>query len=417
MFALFLFLLLAFMAVGLEAGRWYVVRAELSKSVDAGALQAAKNLSNPFVSPRTIGLEMAQENFPGGYMGTPGSGAGSASFVVDAIGNSKIKVTGNVNSIPFLAQILGITVIPTTSVGVAQKKEVEIMLVLDRSGSMSGQPISDLMRAAKLFVSFFSSTQDKDKMGLISFATSVTVNRPLGVNYVSPMTTAINGLNADGATNPEDALIQAIGPLGFTDQTGVPGDQRIQQFLIFFSDGRPTAFRGSFLNNNTPYDGVGCVTGNCEVDHNGNPDGGAYNLLGKPSVEAFYPTSLRPNSTGNGIAKANCGNGNGNVYTTRWYAFDASPVPGYAATAECILDRPLHDQICSLASGMALGNASTIKNRRITIYTIGLGGYVNSTFMRALASGPTLYYNAPTSGQLQALFQQVAQEIKLRLVQ
>ncbi len=30
---------------------------------------------------------------------------------------------------------------------------------------------------------------------------------------------------------------------GFTDQTGVPGDKRIQQFVVFFSDGMPTALQ------------------------------------------------------------------------------------------------------------------------------------------------------------------------------
>ena len=43
---------------------------------------------------------------------------------------------------------------------------------------------------------------------------------------------------------------------GFTDQTGVPGDKRIQQFVVFFSDGMPTALRDRFKYNNTDYDGV-----------------------------------------------------------------------------------------------------------------------------------------------------------------
>ena len=420
MFALFLVILLGFTAIGLEAGRWYLVRAELSKSVDAAALQAAKNISSPFVSPRTMGLEMAQENFPAGYMGTPGSGAGAASFVVDTIGNSKIQVTGRVNSIPFLAQILGVGVVPTSSVSVAEKKEVEIIMVLDRSGSMKGQPIADLKLAAKQFVGFFSSTQDKDKMGLITFATSVIVDRPLGINYVTPITAAINGLSADGATNPEDALEQADGPLGFTDQTGVPGDRRIQQFLIFFSDGRPTAFRGNFMNHGGIYDAVGCVSGNCEYDSHGNPDGATWNDLGRPTVETWL--GVDPRATGNGISRATCSGFSNpslpaNSYTTRWYAFDANPVPGYAPTATCIPDPPLHNQICSLASGLALANAGVLKNKRITIYTIGLGSKVNTQFMQNLASGASLYFYAPNSSQLQAIFQQVAQEIKLRLVQ
>jgi hypothetical protein len=411
-FALFLVVLLGFAALATEAGRWYLVRAELSKSVDAAALIAAKNISNPFVSPRTIGLQFAQENFPVGYLGTPAVGfPGAVSFTVDTIGNDKVQVTGHVSSTPILAQLFGVNTVPTVSSSVAQKKDVEIMVILDRSGSMAGAPISDLKSAARTFVSFFSSTQDKDKMGMISFATSVTVDRPLGTNYVAPMTAAINALTAVGATNTEDAFAQAGGPQSFTDQTGVPGDRRIQQFLIFFSDGRPTAFRGSFLRGGTLYDGVACVTGNC-VSGDG---GGTYGDLGRPGTETWF--GVDPSTTGNGNSSVRCSRNGPLTATTRWYVFDTDPVPGYAATANCIPDPALHDKICDLASDMAIQNANLLKASRITVYTIGLGANVNTALMQQLASSPTLYYHAPTSAQLQAIFQRVAQEIKLRLVQ
>ncbi len=48
-------------------------------------------------------------------------------------------------------------------------------------------------------------------------------------------------MTAIGATNMEDAFDQADGPAGLTDQTGLPGDKRRQQFVVFFSDGMPTA--------------------------------------------------------------------------------------------------------------------------------------------------------------------------------
>ena len=253
-FALFLFILLGFCAIGMEAGRWYMVRAELSKSVDAAALVAAKNISNPFVTPVTLAGEFARANFPSGYLGTPASGAGSVNFVATAIGNDKVQVDGSVSATSILAKLFGVNLVPTSSRGVGQKKEVEIMLVLDRSGSMAGSPISNLKTAAVNFVNMFADTQAKDKMGLVSFATSVTVVRALGVNYVTPMVTAINAMSATGATDAEEAIDQSDGPAGFTDQTGVPGDQRIQQFMIFFSDGRPTGFHTTILRNGTSYD-------------------------------------------------------------------------------------------------------------------------------------------------------------------
>ena len=47
-FAILLVVLLGFTALATEAGRWYLVRTELSKAVDAAAMAGAKNISNPY---------------------------------------------------------------------------------------------------------------------------------------------------------------------------------------------------------------------------------------------------------------------------------------------------------------------------------------------------------------------------------
>jgi Flp pilus assembly protein TadG len=408
-FALFLFILLGFCALGMEAGRWYMVRAELSKSVDAGALVAARNISNPFVAPRTLAEEFATANFPSGYLGTPGSGSGKVSFTATVIGNDKVQVDGNVSATAILARLVGTNLVPTSSRGAAQKKEVEIMLVLDHSGSMAGTPISDLKAAARTFVDLFAATQDKDKLGLISFSTAVTLDRPLGINYVTAMRAAITAMSASNYTNAEDAIDQADGPGGFTDQTGISGDRRIQQFLIFFSDGQPTAFR----YRGTDYDAVavGATAGSGDCDPGTFPSTG--NLYNPVTAATLTPTT-RP--TGDGTTtRIKCTTKGSLAYTTRWYIFDTRPVTGYAATATCIPDRALGAQFCYLANQMALDHAAELKAKNIVIYAIGLGN-IDAPFMQAIAN-PNLYYRAPNSSQLQAIFLQVAQEIKLRLVQ
>jgi hypothetical protein len=392
-----------------------MVRAELSKSVDAAALVAAKNISNPFVTPSTLAQEFAAANFPSGYLGTPASGTGTVTFSATVIGNDKVQVDGNVSANSILAKLFGANLVPTASRGIGQKKEVEIMLVLDRSGSMQGTPISSLKTAAVTFVNMFADTQTKDKMGLVSFATSVTVVRALGTNYVAPMVTAINAMSATGATDAEEAIDQADGPSGFTDQTGVPGDQRIQQFMIFFSDGRPTGFHTTILQNGTSYDGVGCVTGNCVNGDGGDP----WTDFGRVNSETPY--GLDPRSTGTGTGNVKCSWNTQAVRTTRWYIFDTNPVPNgsggnYAATASCIPQAALHDHICNLATNMALAHANELKAKYVKVYTIGLGSNVNATLMRSLATDPSMYYYAPGNADLTALFQKVAQEIKLRLV-
>lgn len=412
LFGILLVVLIGFCALAMEAGYWYMVRAELSKSVDAGAMAGAKNISNPYVDPLVLAEQVARENFPVGYAGTPSTGLGTVAFKAYLDPDHRIRVTGSVNPPIFLTQLFGINQVVTNSIGVAKKNEVEIMLVLDRSGSMGpsyGNAIVDLKTAAKSFVGFFQDTQDQDKLGLISFATGVTVDRPLGTNYVDPMISAINRMTAVGATNAEDSLAQAAGPRGLTDQSGVPPDKRVQQFVIFFSDGNPTAFRGRFKNQGTDnIDAVVCGTGQtCDT---------VYNQLGKPDSETWL--NIDPADTGDGKTP-----GTSKCHptaTTKWYVFSQYPVSGYSTPDYCYIPhgtgQTLPRYICSTARQMALDHAQELKNKNVKIYTIGLG-QVDKTFLSQIASGSTYAYYTPSSKELQTIFNAIAKDIKLRLVQ
>ena len=429
MVAMLLMSLLGFSALGMEAGRWFLVRAELSKSVDAAALLGAKNISNPYATTQEAATEFFNANFPAGYLGTPGSGNGSVAFTC-TVDNAtqKVTVNGSVSAMAIMAQILGFNMVPVNSMGVAQKKEVEIMLVLDRSGSMGqGNPtaISQLKTAASSFVKYFIDTQDKDKMGMISFATTVTVDQPLGINYVTSLIgTApnytggkIGALNANNYTNTEDAIDQCDGPKGFTDQSAIPGDQRVQQFLVFFSDGWPTAYRGNFVYKNVTYDAVVQMT----AKNGANDCGGGVPGINSRLQKAVPPdgqlaTAIDPNVTGPGIATTNINCNGVTAPTVRWRLFDQYPVPGYAPTSQCIPRASLEAWNCELANGLATIHAQELKDKHVVIYTIGLGTD-NPALMKEMATSPDFYKHAPTPADLQSLFQLVAQEIKLRLVQ
>ena len=411
MVAVFMFLLLGVIAAGVEAGRWYLVRAELAKSVDAGALVACSNLSNPNVSPMALAVEYANANFPAGAVGTPGAGTGSATFSANLLAANRVQVNGGASATSIFAQLLGFGLVPVKSLSIAQKRQVEIMLVLDRSGSMSGTPLSDLKEAATGFVSFFKTTQAEDKMGMISFATYATVARPLGINFVGAMNTAIGGLTATTATNSEDAIDLADGPGGLTDQAGVAPESKIAQFVIFFSDGRPNSFRYNFINAGQSYDAVVTSRGGCDAstrndaiaDRLVNPTNGA-------TVGSFNPAVI----TGDGLAAGSaCGIGT----TTRWSIFNTYPVAGYAPTACGIPEAGvLNPYVCDMSAVLARLHASELKAKDVTVYSIGYGD-IDAAFMKSIASSAALYYNAPKSSDLSGIFQHIALEIKLRLVQ
>ncbi len=425
-FTLLLVVLLGFAGLAIDVGSWYGVKAELSKSVDAAAMAGAKNISNPYVDPLVLAREFGRENFPAGYLGTKGT----ATFNAYADPDHRIRVTGSVIASAYLAPLFGVNQVVSTNTGTAKKNNVEIMLVLDRSGSMDGNKIRDLKTAAKSFIAFFKDTQDDDKVGLISFATGVKVDFSLGNNFVTPITTAINSMAATGATNAEDALAQAGGPQGLPDQSGLPGDQRVQQFLIFFSDGMPTAFRGMFRREGKDYDAVVMGIGNnCDS---------VYSSMGYPTTISYsndssnyYSTStLVPTPTGDGNSttgtpRTACSSGSGRniTYTanTRWYVFSDSKY-GIANPTQCLTTTSqlafLPAYICTTARQMAEAHAQELKNKYVKIYTIGLGNDIDEDFLsQQIATDSTYYSHAPTSSDLEGIFNKIAKDIKLRLVQ
>lgn len=431
-FALSLIVLLGFAGLGIEVGRWYLTRSELSKAVDAAALSGAANISNPTINVEALTRHFGIENFQPGYLGTPTTQGRAVTFTTSMPSTGRLSVTGRTESDASLARLFGIDNVVVSSAGVAQKNRVEIVLVLDRSGSMAGAPIADLKSAAQSFIDYYKDTQNQDRIGLVSFATGVRVEYALNNNFYAPISTAINGLNAVGATNAEDALAQA--GAAFVDQTPVPAANRIQQFIVFFTDGRPTAFRSTFTRDGRNYDAVVCVTGNCDRSSDS-----LYLQMGYPDREQWYDTStLSPEPTGDGrsVWTTACRSYGNRYVNTRWGSFAAYPAPSPYPTPEhypeyCgmgdsasnttgVRDRNTlngsNGYICRTARQMALDHTAALKNRYIKIYTIGLGN-VDQTFLNAVASGTEYVYIAPSSSQLESIFRKIAKEIKLRLVQ
>ncbi len=81
-----------------------------------------------------------------------------------------------------------------------------VCLVLDRSGSMDGQPLIDLRSAAKQFISYIGPN---DRAEIVSFSDSPTVNCSF-TNDKNQLDSAIDQLVSNGATALYDATGQGI---------------------------------------------------------------------------------------------------------------------------------------------------------------------------------------------------------------
>jgi Mg-chelatase subunit ChlD len=97
-----------------------------------------------------------------------------------------------------------------------QQKPIDVMLVIDRSGSMGRNYVApgvSRMRAAKNAANIFVDEMDPgtDRIGLVSYSyeNSVTLNAALGTSY-STVHSRINNLNADGGTAMREGFRKAI---------------------------------------------------------------------------------------------------------------------------------------------------------------------------------------------------------------
>jgi len=116
------------------------------------------------------------------------------------------------------------------------KKQGDIMLVIDTSGSMSGDKMEQAREAANKFL---DSMPPKNRVGLIAFSTFPTVLSPLASveSARALMHEQINGLQARGDTALYDALLMAIEE---KDKQSGETDDRIKA-IVMLSDGQDTS--------------------------------------------------------------------------------------------------------------------------------------------------------------------------------
>ena len=117
---------------------------------------------------------------------------------------------------------------------------VDIVLILDRSGSMAGSAIANLKNGAKAFIDIIygatggtgGQIAGGTHIGIVSFADVATQDEGL-ITDVNDLKTAVDGLSAGGSTNHADAFTKALALL----QTSTANEQ----VMVMFTDGVTTA--------------------------------------------------------------------------------------------------------------------------------------------------------------------------------
>ena len=117
----------------------------------------------------------------------------------------------------------------------------DIVLVLDRSGSMAGSPLANMKTGAKTFIDIIDEATDSSqdgtigsgsRIGIVSFADTAVADTQL-ITSVAVLKTAVDALTAGGSTNHADAFAKAV-------QLFDPASSNAK-VIVMFTDGKTTA--------------------------------------------------------------------------------------------------------------------------------------------------------------------------------
>lgn len=377
--------ILALTGAVVDMGLGYVSKAQLSRAVDAGVLAGARNLRSGTNVTRAQALALAEAN---GVSAADGASI-DLGFGQNEEGENTVWMTATRQMPTLFLRAVGMTKLTVGSAATAAVPPVDLVMVLDQSGSLGAVGAWDeLQDAARDFVDFFDD--DIDQMGLVSFNTMATERHFISDNFTVSIRGDILGMNSVGWTNYGEGL-----RLAHQQITSGAVRERSAKVVVFFTDGRPTAFRGLI----GAQDRIMSIQQTSPVDRLG----GYYN----------DPDDLPSESNG---AYGGC---EGVVTCGTWSEQPTPPI--HAVSGDQIAHQNGRDR------------AEDIRSEGVYLYAIGLGDSgadpaftPNHDFMGELANVDGMtdpnqpkgkYYFAPYASQLNAVFNQLAQDLLVRLAQ
>jgi Flp pilus assembly protein TadG len=463
--AVFFIISVPLVGLVIDVGLDYLVQTKLQMAIDAAALAGARSLSrgNDTVTQEANAEATATAylaaNFPQGYLGVSTPSVSALSVNETQANVRSLTITASTRVPFYFMSWFGGTGTTVGASATASRRDVNVMIVMDRSGSLANSgSCAPLMAAATGFVSKFAN--GSDNVGLLTFATSSRVDFPLANNFntaTPSVSTIINEVTCTGGTNSAQALWNGYQALAALAQPAA------LNVILFFTDGQPTAvtalmpkkagstctaagpFTGVFtvgFQNSSPFSPVGTggifdyrapaqpfssdatLIGGTPAD--GNPAGCAFaanwsnnwtsaanDIVGVPTLDIWG------NNLTNGYQTVSTTTVSGKSYVT---------IPDNSTGALNMIDASTNaadDAANRIRLATTPGNGASGLSQ-IIIYCIGLGNSTypaNGGFLVRVANDPSnnpiydsaagtgKYYYAPAAADLSNAFAQVADQI------
>ncbi len=239
LFALFIGFLLGFAALAFDMAYAMVVRAQLVTALDAATLSAIRYAGDGPIAMNAAAQRAFAANLPAGRLLVENPTL-SVPTVTPDNGTTLVKFTGSAEIPTFFARWFGTTGVTINAETVAARRDRNIILVLDYSGSV--QPVfNDIKDAAKAFVNSFSETTDQ--VGLVIFSTSGRIEFPPQKPFKTALNTAIDNISSETYTNHATGMYYAYRSL--LELNDPIKDLKLNE-IVFFTDGRANWFPGRF---------------------------------------------------------------------------------------------------------------------------------------------------------------------------
>jgi Flp pilus assembly protein TadG len=271
----------------IDVGILYSVKARLQAAVDGASLAAARALSlgqttaAQAASAQQNAVNWFYANFPANTWGTSNTQMSPATVnVFDDPNNPHVRnVTVSATStVPttFMRWFNANSTVISAS-GNASRRDVVVMMVLDRSGSMQNAgACSSMVSAAKLFTGQFAA--GRDQIGLVSFSDNVYIHSSPTTNFQTVLgysnslgsgTGALDTITCAGGTSTAQAISVAYNEVY---KMNLPGALNV---VMFETDGLPNTLTLNFWDSSASVAGIKS-TSNCTDKNNKKMSAGGF---------------------------------------------------------------------------------------------------------------------------------------------
>ncbi|MGA3187834.1 MAG: pilus assembly protein TadG-related protein [Bryobacteraceae bacterium] len=243
--SIMLVILIPVIGLAIDVTLLYVDKARLQGAVDGAALAGAEGLSRGTndAAQKTAAAQAAAQyvflNYPTSFFFTNSVTVNQATDITidETVANQRtVSVTAHANVPTLFMRWLNFTSTNVIASATVTRRDVNVVLVMDRSGSLQASgSCAAVQQAAINFVNKFAN--GSDNVGLVTFASSTNADFPIANDFQTAtvnVPTIINQITCAGSTSSPMALWTAY------DQLVGLAEPAALNVILFFTDGTPT---------------------------------------------------------------------------------------------------------------------------------------------------------------------------------